>query len=80
MFRVLLTLIFIRPFISLLALSYLFVLDANAGQVGLERLKFILRRINPRVVGVTAMAFTYKQVNPDIFTVIGGIHPTNLPE
>jgi radical SAM superfamily enzyme YgiQ (UPF0313 family) len=70
--------------------SEIFVLDANADPVDRKKLEVLIRRINPRIVGVTAMAFTYKaaldilrlvkQADPGIFTVIGGVHPSGLPE
>ena len=66
------------------------VVDAYGLGIGIEEYTEILREENPQVIGITAYTATWqqalhaakvaKQELPDTTIVMGGPHPTNLPE
>ncbi len=65
------------------------LIDANACEYSLGQIKERIVDFQPDIVGVTSMAFTHKdalcvieqvkKVSSGIFTVLGGVYPTNAP-
>ena len=67
------------------------LLEANIDNLGPEELKERIRASKPDVVGITNMSLEYwrqahftaelvKEVDQGIVTVMGGVHPTTLPD
>jgi len=67
------------------------VLEANIDNLGPEDLKSRIRDFRPDMVGITNMSLEYwrqahfsaqlvKDVDANIITVMGGVHPTTLPQ
>ena len=66
------------------------IIDDNMYHLGFNKLAYIASKIDPVVIGVTATTATIenalnyinrvKKVLPNALTVIGGPHPTFLPE
>jgi radical SAM superfamily enzyme YgiQ (UPF0313 family) len=66
------------------------VLEANIDNLTLEQAKDRIKLYQPDVVGITNLSLEYwkqahisaklvKEVDPNIITVMGGVHPTTLP-
>lgn len=67
------------------------ILEANVDNLTLEETKERIKAFKPDVVGISNMSVEYwrqlhecaklaKEVDPEIITIAGGIHPTILPE
>jgi len=67
------------------------VLEANIDNLTREQVKERIRAFNPDIVGISNMSLEYwrqahlsaklvKEVDEDIVTVMGGVHPTTMPE
>lgn len=66
------------------------VFDANAEDLSIEAMSKLFLREKPDLVGISSMAFTFaeslmalrlaKRMLPSVFTVMGGVFPTNDPE
>lgn len=67
------------------------ILEANIDNLNREQMKERIRQYAPDVVGISNMSLEYwkqahasaqiaKEVNPEIITVMGGVHATTLPE
>lgn len=66
------------------------IVDIDADSIQTETLKNIIKSFQPKIVGITVVtpsykmavhiAQTVKEVSKDIYTVLGGMHPTILPE
>lgn len=66
------------------------VLDAQIEKLSLREFARAVKKINPEVVGITAFTEQVeeaglagriiKRINPDIPVIVGGCHPTALPE
>jgi radical SAM superfamily enzyme YgiQ (UPF0313 family) len=66
------------------------VLDAQIAELDFIKFEQAIRRINPNIMGITAFTEQVeearlagriiKRINPDIPVIVGGCHPTALPE
>lgn len=67
------------------------ILEANIDNLSQEQMKLRIQQYMPDIVGISNMSIEYwrqahgaaqiaKEVNPDIITVMGGVHATTLPE
>ena len=63
------------------------IIDTESQMVGCDSIAFTINSLNPRIVGFgvnTPMYHTTQKIcrniNPEISIVLGGIHPTTLPE
>ena len=66
------------------------VLDIHVEKLSAEETKEVIRRVRPKIVGITVMTATSvpahkiatlaKEVDPEILVVMGGVHAEALPE